>query len=98
MKTDESNFSDCDESIESDIENEDSQFCESEEGNQQEDRYEIENDSCDSEYEFEEVCSSNRGVDCHSENECYDDSDFLDYCTNVSATMSSSYHPDNNHI
>ena len=35
LKTNESNFSDCDESIESDIGNGESQFCESENSNQQ---------------------------------------------------------------
>ena len=92
----------CNESIDnvdlsSECEEMDSTFNESEEWNQQEDRYEIENQSCDSEYEFEEVCNSSKGSDCYDENECYNDYDISDCCTNVTTAMSSSCHPDNNH-
>ena len=91
----------CDESINNDnlsseCEEMDSISSESEECNQHEDGYEIENQSCDSEYEFEEVCDSSRDVDHYDENECYD-SDISDCCSNVTASTSSSCHPDNSH-
>ena len=73
-----------------------STFNELEECNQhKEDGYEIESEFSDSEYEFEEVCHSSRGVDFYDENECYNDYDFLDCCTNVTIAMSSSCHIDN---
>lgn len=42
--------------------------------------------------------NSSRGNSYHVENECSDDSIFLDYRNNVSAILSFSCHPDNNHI
>ena len=54
--------------LSSECEEMDSISSESEECDQQEDGYEIENQSCDSEYEFEEVFNNSRSVDCYDEN------------------------------
>ena len=42
-------------------------------------------------------CDSSRSVDGYDKNECCNDSNFLDFCTDVAIVMSSSCHPDNSH-
>ena len=70
LKTNESNFSDCDESVKSDIENEGSQFCESENSNQQYDNVHNEVSSSYDEYQEEEMCDNSDNPSFRNEYEC----------------------------
>lgn len=61
------------------------------------DGYESRNKLCYSVYEVEEIYNNSRGSDCHDENECCNNTNFL-YCyTNDFAIVSSSCYPNDNH-